>query len=460
MPATAPSLNTAKGLLFRYKAVRQATDKLCAPLSPEDLMVQSCPEASPAKWHLAHTTWFFETFVLREFLAGYKPFHPDFHWLFNSYYNALGDMPEKKLRASFSRPPLSAILAYRTHVDKNIASLLQHQLEDEAARRIALGLSHEQQHQELIATDIKHALFTNPLHPAYVAPAAQQKTEAIAPPLDWIAFRPGLVEIGVTPNPADTTAFAFDNETPRHSVYIAPFRLASRLVTCAEYLAFIDQNGYTRPEPWLSEGWTTIHAEGWQAPLYWQRDTATQSGWSIYTLHGFIPLEDLSETPVCHLSFFEADAYARWAGHRLPTEFEWEHAATQSLSAKDCHPERSEAESKDLRLSAATATQGNFLESASLHPTPATSSEGLQQLFGDVWEWTASGYTGYPGYKPLPGALGEYNGKFMSSQVVLRGGSCVTPATHIRPTYRNFFTPATRWQFSGLRLAQDGPQDR
>ena len=434
MPVTALSLNAAKALLFRYKTVRQATDKLCAPLSPEDLMVQSCPEASPAKWHLAHTTWFFETFVLREFLAGYKPFHPDFHWLFNSYYNSLGDIPEKKLRASFSRPPLDTILAYRAHVDKGIASLLQHPLEDEAARRIALGLSHEQQHQELIATDIKHALFTNPLHPAYLAPSAQQKNEAIAPPLDWIAFNPGLTEIGVTPNPADATAYAFDNETPRHSVYLAPFRLATRLVTCAEYLAFIDQNGYTRPELWLSEGWTTIHTEGWQAPLYWQRDSATQSGWSIYTLHGFIPLEDLSETPVCHLSFFEADAYARWAGHRLPTEFEWEHAATSQ------------------------PITGNFLESASLHPTPASSSEGLQQLFGDVWEWTASGYTGYPGYKPLPGALGEYNGKFMSSQVVLRGGSCVTPATHIRPTYRNFFTPATRWQFSGLRLAQDARQ--
>ena len=432
MPATAPSLNTAKGLLFRYKTVRQATDKLCAPLSPEDLMVQSCPEASPAKWHLAHTTWFFETFVLREFVAVYKPFHPDFHWLFNSYYNSLGDMPEKKLRASFSRPPLDAILAYRAHVDAAIDRFLQQPVVSGAIQRITLGLHHEQQHQELIATDIKHALFTNPLHPAYLAPSAQQKHEAIAPPLDWIAFNPGLTEIGVTPNPADATAFAFDNETPRHSVYLAPFRLATRLVTCAEYLAFIDQNGYTRPELWLSEGWTTIHTEGWQAPLSWQRDSATQSGWSIYTLHGFIPLEDLSETPVCHLSFFEADAYARWAGHRLPTEFEWEHAATSQ------------------------PITGNFLESASLHPTPASSSEGLQQLFGDVWEWTASGYTGYPGYKPLPGALGEYSGKFMSSQVVLRGSSGVTPATHIRPTYRNFFTPATRWQFSGLRLARDG----
>jgi ergothioneine biosynthesis protein EgtB len=471
MPLTTSATTSAKQFLAHYKAVRNATTRLCAPLSPEDLMVQSCPEASPVKWHLAHTSWFFETFVLREFLAGYKPFHPDFQWLFNSYYNSLGDMPEKKLRASFSRPPLDAILSYRTRVDTAMASLLQHPLEDEAARRIILGLSHEQQHQELIATDIKHALFTNPLHPAYLE-APHQKNEArgevIAPPIDWISFNPGLIEIGVSPDPADATAFAFDNETPRHSVHLAPFRLASRLVTCAEYLAFIDQNGYNRPELWLSEGWTTIQAEGLQAPLYWQRDNATKSGWCIYTLHGFQPLEDLSETPVCHLSFFEADAYARWAGHRLPTEFEWEHAATQSLlhTNPSFRPESLARSASGLAEKTASLPNpsptseisGNFLETANLHPTPATPREGLQQLFGDVWEWTASGYTGYPGYKPLPGALGEYNGKFMSSQVVLRGGSCATPVTHIRPTYRNFFTPDTRWQFSGLRLAQDVPR--
>ncbi|RSL18029.1 ergothioneine biosynthesis protein EgtB [Edaphobacter aggregans] len=430
MPATIAT--PAASLLARYKAVRHATANLCRPLSPEDMMVQSCPEASPVKWHLAHTSWFFETFVLREFVAAYQPFHPDFPWLFNSYYNSLGDMPEKKLRSSFSRPPLDAILAYRAHVDAAMDRLLQHPLEDEAARRIVLGLEHEQQHQELIATDIKHALFTNPLHPAYLeAPPEQKPTPTIAPPLDWITFNPGLTEIGLTLDPASIEAFAFDNETPRHKVYIAPFRLANRPITCAEYLAFMEQNGYNRPELWLSEGWITQRAEGWQAPLYWQRDTTTKSGWCIYTLHGFIPLEDLSETPVCHLSFFEADAYARWVGHRLPTEFEWEHA-TQS------HP-----------------VQGNLLETGNLHPTAAPPNEGLQQIFGDVWEWTASGYTGYPGYHPLPGALGEYNGKFMSSQMVLRGGSCVTPATHIRATYRNFFTPATRWQFSGLRVAHD-----
>jgi ergothioneine biosynthesis protein EgtB len=428
-------------------------------------MVQSCPEASPVKWHLAHTSWFFETFVLREFTAAYQPFHPDFHWLFNSYYNSLGDMPEKKLRASFSRPPLDAILAYRAHVDAAMHALVQHPLEDEAARRITLGLEHEQQHQELIATDIKHAFFTNPLHPAYLAPLGQKKNETIAPPLDWIEFRPGLTQIGLTPGPADT--FAFDNESPRHSVYLEPYRLATRLVTCAEYLAFIEQNGYNRPELWLSEGWTTVHAEGWQAPLYWRRDETTNSGWSIYTLNGFQPLDELSETPVCHLSFFEADAYARWIGHRLPTEFEWEHAAIQHL-VKSSAPDPSHSDSKHLspgpdwsKLPIASLPlwpTPNLLETRNLHPTPATGNPGLQQLFGDVWEWTASGYTGFPGYKPLPGALGEYNGKFMSSQVVLRGGSCVTPATHIRPTYRNFFGPATRWQFSGLRLAQDAPK--
>ena len=460
MPLTAVSITAATSLLARYKAVRQASQRLCGPLSPEDMMVQSCPEASPVKWHLAHTSWFFETFVLREFAAGYQPFHPEFRWLFNSYYNSLGDMPEKKLRASFSRPPLDAILGYRAHVDTAMAVLMRHPLEDEAARRIALGLEHEQQHQELIATDIKHALFTNPLHPSYLEVAVEKRSETIAPPLDWVDFSAGLTEIGLTPDSASTDTFAFDNETPRHSVYLAPYRLATRLVTCAEYLQFIEQNGYNRPELWLAEGWTTMRAEGWQAPFYWQRDNTTNSGWCIYTMHGFRSLDDLSETPVCHLSLFEADAYARWAGHRLPTEFEWEHAAGQlgllhkeidSRPALLTYPNPDPAKKPD----AVVATEANLLETGRLHPTPASALSGLQQIFGDVWEWTQSGYTGYPGYKPLPGALGEYNGKFMSSQVVLRGGSCVTPATHIRATYRNFFNPATRWQFSGLRLAQD-----
>jgi ergothioneine biosynthesis protein EgtB len=413
-------------------------------------MVQSSPEASPVKWHLAHTSWFFETFVLREFVAGYQPFHPDFHWLFNSYYNSLGDMPEKKLRASFSRPPLDEILAYRARVDAAMETLLRHPLEDEAARRIALGLEHEQQHQELIATDVKHALFTNPLHPAYLEAPERTKNETIAPPLDWMEFAGGLAEIGLTPDPAAVEAFAFDNETPRHTVYLQPHRLGTRLVTCIEYLAFIEQNGYSRPELWLAEGWNILREEGWQAPLYWQHDNMTNSGWRIYTMHGFQSLDDLSESPVCHLSFFEADAYARWGGHRLPTEFEWEHAAMQLLQGG------SQGKTTEKSISALTLSpRPNLLETGTLHPVPAAGLAGLQQMFGDVWEWTQSGYTGYPGYKPLPGALGEYNGKFMSSQVVLRGGSCVTPATHIRPTYRNFFGPATRWQFTGLRLAQD-----
>ena len=441
--ATQQSATAAASLLTRFRVTRSATMAFVAPLSPEDMMVQSCAEASPVKWHIAHTSWFFETFVLSEFVAGYRPFSPDFRWLFNSYYKAVGDMPEKKLRASFSRPPLDQILAYREHVDAAILRMLSHTPEDEALRRVVLGLEHEQQHLELAATDIKHAFFTNPLQPAYTrSPASDTGSVAIAPPLEWIQFapgfpgRPGVVEVGVTPDPAVIEGFAFDNETPRHPVYLPPFRLASRLTTCAEYLAFMDEEGYTRPELWLSEGWDIVSREGWQAPLYWRRDTATRSGWSVFTLRGWQSLDELSETPVCHLSFFEADAFARWSGHRLPTEFEWEFVAAQ------------------------VAPQGNLLEGGCLHPRAATSSAARdrqpKQLFGDVWEWTASPYTGYPGYHPLPGALGEYNGKFMSSQMILRGGSCATPETHIRATYRNFFPPATRWQFSGVRLARDG----
>ncbi len=429
-------------LLARYRAVRAATTQFISLLTPEDMMVQSCAEASPVKWHLAHTSWFFETFVLSDFVAAYKPFHPDFRWLFNSYYKALGEMPEKKLRASFSRPPLDLILAYREHVDTAIGRLLDQTPEDEALRRIVLGIQHEQQHLELAVTDIKHAFFTNPLQPAYTQAPEAQGRMLISPPLSWLSYapgfpvRPGVVEVGVTPDPKAIESFAFDNETPRHPVYVPPFRLASRLTTCAEYLAFMDEEGYNRPELWLSEGWETAKREGWQAPLYWRRDTAARSGWRIYTMNGWQPLEDLSESPVCHISFFEADAFARWHGHRLPTEFEWEFVAAQ------------------------LPVEGNFLESDYLHPQVAASVPNdlsqPQQIFGDVWEWTASPYTGYPGYRALPGALGEYNGKFMSSQIILRGGSCATPETHIRASYRNFFHPATRWQFSGLRLAQNG----
>jgi len=418
-------------LVARYRQVRDTTLRFTAPLNVEDMMVQSCDEASPTKWHLAHTTWFFETFILSEFAAGYKPFHPDFRWLFNSYYNAVGDQPEKKLRASFSRPPLADILAYRAHVDAAIAALLtSEQCSDEVLRRVVLGLEHEQQHLELAHYDIKHALYTNPLHPAYLPPLTTSNTPAVAATLQWLDYNPGLTQVGLTLDAADPEAFAWDNETPQHPVFVAPFRLASRLVTVSEYLAFINDNAYTRPELWLSEGWDAVREYGWQAPLYWQRNANSASGWQIYTMRGVHSLEDLVATPVCHISFFEADAYARWAGHRLPTEQEWECAA-----------------------STLGQPQGNLLESAALHPVVTTGGNDLQQMYGDVWEWTASPYTGYPGYKPLPGALGEYNGKFMSSQMVLRGGSCVTPLAHIRPTYRNFFHPGTRWHFAGLRLA-------
>src|SRR5205823_7557397 len=324
---------------------------------------------------------------------------------------------------------------------------------------------HEQQHQELIGTDIKHALFTNPLHPAYRESLAQAPTDGIAPPVEWVAFDPGLTQVGFAVDTSVIESFCFDNETPRHTVYIAPFSLATRPVNCAEYLAFMDDSGYTRPELWLSEGWATIRERGWHSPLYWQQDLATNSGWRIYTLSGWQPLDDLSETPVCHLSFFEADAFARWAsrhtpGARLPTEFEWEYAASQLGTLLRGAPHRPELLTYPLpaEASAIVASPANMLESGLLHPARASARSGLQQMFGDVWEWTSSAYTGYPGYRPLPGALGEYNGKFMSSQMVLRGGSCVTPATHIRATYRNFFGPATRWQFSGLRLAQDAPK--
>jgi ergothioneine biosynthesis protein EgtB len=386
------------------------------------MMVQSCAEASPAKWHLAHTTWFFETFLLREFLPGYREFHPDFRWLFNSYYNSVSDQPDKKLRASFSRPPVEAIFQYRQHVQEGIQRLLASNPPEEATRRIVLGLHHEQQHQELLAYDIKHALWTNPLRPPYL----NEPVVFDAPPLskpDWIEYQGGVCEIGYAGD-----EFAFDNESPRHPEYLRPYALASRLVSCGEYLAFIEDGGYRRPELWLSAGWDTVKAEGWKAPLYWRQQ---DGAWLVYTLYGELPLTKLLQTPVCHVSYYEADAFAHWAGKRLPTEAEWEIAAE------------------------GLPTTGNFLEDGTLHPVALGEgpAKGPAQMFGDVWEWTQSAYLGYPGYAAVPGALGEYNGKFMSSQMVLRGGSVVTPASHIRSTYRNFFSPATRWQFSGIRLA-------
>jgi ergothioneine biosynthesis protein EgtB len=414
---------SAPGLLTAFTATRRQSLALSSPLTPEDMMVQSCPEASPAKWHLAHTTWFFETFVLREYLAGYRPFHPDFLWLFNSYYNNVSDQPEKKLRASFSRPGIDDILAYRRHVEDAIVQLDQRGMPEEAAGRIELGIHHEQQHQELLCYDIKHAFWTNPLHPAY---SEGGKFQPCCPPLRWLDFAGGLTEIG---HPGK--GFAYDNESPRHTVFLRPFALASRAVTCAEYLAFIEDGGYSRPDLWLSEGWDTVNAQQWNAPLYWRR---VDGAWMVYTMRGLVPLRELEATPVCHVSYFEADACARWAGKRLPTEAEWEAAVAERVTS--------------------VPANANLLESGQLHPVPAPDSD-LDQVFGDVWEWTRSAYLGYPGYRAPAGALGEYNGKFMCNQMVLRGGSAVTPRSHIRSTYRNFFSPAARWQFAGFRLAQD-----
>jgi ergothioneine biosynthesis protein EgtB len=415
---TDPAAAVPDDLRKRFCSVRQQTEGLCESLTPEDMMVQSCTEASPAKWHLAHTTWFFETFLLREFFSDYKPFHPDFHWLFNSYYNAVSDQPVKKLRGSFSRPSLEEIVAYRQYVNAAMQRLLETG-NDDVARHTILGLHHEQQHQELLAYDIKNAFWSNPLHPAYRK--GELNDPAGIEPFHWIAHEGGLVEIGSTGE-----QFCFDNEQPHHKVYLRPFELASRLVTCEEYLDFMRDGGYERAELWLSEGWDTVRAQMWRAPLYWFE---TDGDWTLFTLRGAVSLRKMLSTPVCHISYFEADAYARWAGKRLPTEEEWEIAA-------DHVPFR-----------------GNLLEDGRLHPQAAKPNNGLQQMFGDVWEWTASAYLGYPGYTALPGALGEYNGKFMSNQMVLRGGSTVTPESHIRNTYRNFFAPASRWQFSGVRLA-------
>ena len=393
-------------------------------------MVQSCPEASPVKWHQAHTTWFFETFVLRPFLVGYRPFREEFHRLFNSYYLSLGDkISGKKLCASFARPTLDQVLAFRAHVDRAMERFLARPVDEEPCRRVILGLNHEQQHQELALTDIKHAFFSNPLRPSYEeAPLTQDKENPI-PNLGWHSFKGGLMEIGHAANAEEEPLkFCFDNEIPRHKVYLEPFQIANRNVTCREYLEFMADDSYSRPALWLSDGWNAVSQMGWDAPLYWERDPGDRTGWRIFTLRGWHGLSELLDTPVCHISFFEADAFARWRGCRLPTEAEWEAVATQ------------------------TPSQGELLETGRLHPASAN-GDGVEQLFGDCWEWTASPHIGYPGYKPPLGELGEYNGKFMSGQIILRGGSCVTPADHVRATYRNFFQPSTRWQFAGIRLA-------
>ncbi|PKM16040.1 MAG: ergothioneine biosynthesis protein EgtB [Gammaproteobacteria bacterium HGW-Gammaproteobacteria-2] len=403
-------------LAARYAKVRAATRALVAGLCAEDAQLQSMPDASPSKWHLAHTTWFFERFVLMS-SADYQPLQREWLALFNSYYQSLGPLPARHQRGLLSRPSYAQILEYRERIDDALLQRLQAPLPAALAAAIELGCQHEQQHQELILTDILHAFAHNPLQPVLRDLPTPPPSQAM--PLAFINGDDGLCEIG-----HGGTDFAFDCETPRHQVFLAPHTLANRTVSNGEYRAFIADGGYRNPLLWLSEGWSAVQQHGWQRPLYWAEDLD-----SAFTLGGQLPLDPLA--PVVHVSFYEADAFARWAGARLPREAEWERAAQRQ------------------------AVRGNFVESGFLQPIAASRSEGMQQLFGDVWEWTASPYVSYPGFRPLPGALGEYNGKFMSGQWVLRGGSCATPADHLRASYRNFFYPADRWQFSGLRLARD-----
>ncbi len=436
-------------LAGRFREARQRTLALSAPLTPEDMMVQSTPEASPVKWHLAHTSWFFESFILREFMPGYRLFNADFPWLFNSYYQNLGPFPEKRLRASFSRPGLDEVLGYREHVNEAVERLLDRNPEPEAMKRIELGVNHEEQHQELLLTDTLHAFFTNPLRPVYldgqieasISIPRSQKRDLGHPapgrqPLDFQPFEGGLHDIG-----HDGQGFCFDNEQPRHRVWLEPYSLATRLVTCGEFAEFMADGGYRRPEFWLSDGWMAVQRNGWRAPLYW---TSESGDWSVFTLRGPQPLALMENVPVSQVSYFEADAYARWAGRRLPTEFEWEAAAKGQAIAGNL------LDSGLLRPGPVSEKSGKLAQQLE---GPAQPSEGLPRLFGDCWQWTASAYLGYPGYRPVAGSLGEYNGKFMSGNMVLRGGSCVTPAAHLRVSYRNFFSPEARWQFSGIRLA-------
>ena len=435
-----------ESLRDRFHQIRTFTNALCADLEPEDCVVQSMPDVSPTKWHLAHTTWFFETFILKKFVAGYRAEVPEYAYLFNSYYNAAGDMHRRDLRGLISRPTVSEAQRYRASIDSHIDELLSNfdeSLLDEIEPILVLGIHHEQQHQELLITDIKHVLAQNPLYPVFRAGrdgALRRPDAAARRPYQFIDFEQTTAAIGYGGD-----GFSYDNEGPRHQALVAAFSLATRPVTNGEYIAFIEDNGYSRPEFWLSLGWMTINEQRWNAPLYWiKRDGA----WWNFTLSGLRPV-DQSE-PVTHVSYFEADAYANWAGARLPTEFEWERAA---LSCP---------------------IEGNFVENENFHPWPvfphphlesspvggeadAKRREGCPpvQMFGDVWEWTRSAYSPYPGYRAAPGALGEYNGKFMCNQYVLRGGSCATSRSHIRRTYRNFFQPEKRWQFTGIRLARD-----
>jgi ergothioneine biosynthesis protein EgtB len=410
-------------LAARYAAVRAQTEALCAPLETEDYVVSSMPDVSPTKWHLAHTSWFFETFVLAPHLPGYRELDPRYAFLFNSYYVQAGERHCRAQRGLVTRPTVAEVYAYRAHVDGAMRALLDAGGGDAAhpaAPAVELGLHHEQQHQELLLTDVKHVFWTNPMRPAY---APRPAAGGGSPPaeLRWGAVGEGVHEIGHAGN-----GFAFDNEGPRHRVFVDGFRLASRLVTNGEYLAFVEDGGYRKPALWLSNGWAVVQERRWGAPLYWER---TPDGWTEFTLAGTRPLDPAE--PVCHVSYYEADAFARWAGARLPTEAEWEVAA------------------------ASAPVDGAFVEARRFHPAPAPAGAGEapRQLYGDVWQWTRSPYVAYPGYAPPAGAIGEYNGKWMCDQWVLRGASCATPRTHARRTYRNFFPSDARWQFTGIRLA-------
>jgi len=414
-----------ENLSQRYQQVRQFTERVCQPLETEDYVIQAMPDVSPPKWHLAHTSWFFETFILALASPGYRSPHASYAYLFNSYYVAAGERHCRPKRGLLSRPTVEEVYRYRAYVDQHMTAFLEG-LPGETLERwspvVELGLHHEQQHQELLLTDVKYNFACNPLRPAYVSADIPTHVPKVGP-LRWVSFLEGVCWIG-----HDSQRFAFDNEFPRHRSFVERFELASRLVTNGEYLAFMADGGYERPELWLSMGWDTVQREGWQAPLYWEQRDGT---WWMMTLAGMRPIREAE--PVCHVSYYEADAYARWADARLPTEAEWEVAAMP------------------------LPIRGNFVEHQTLHPVPISQIDAgvsLLQMFGDVWEWTQSHYSPYPGYTASPGALGEYNGKFMANQFVLRGGSCATSVSHIRPTYRNFFPADARWQFMGIRLAR------
>lgn len=461
-PAASPdSLPSAGTLAARYRAVRQRSLALAAPLSAEDAMLQSMDDASPAKWHLAHTTWFFERFVLGA-QAAYRPVNEAWDYLFNSYYQSVGPMHARSRRGLLSQPGLAQVIDYRAQVDARMQRGFEHggfDADSALKPRIELGLHHEQQHQELLLTDIKHAFWCNPLKPAYRDDLRPSPGQATA--LEWIGCDEAIVEIGAPAWPGAGDAFAFDNESPRHRVLLPAHALASRPVSNAEYRAFIDDGGYRTPGLWLSDGWARIQQDGWTRPLYWDEDLARE-----FTLGGLRAIDP--QAPACHLSYFEADAFARWAGARLPTEAEWEHAAAQVPVAGNfveddvLHPSApitpcptGPASRRRSDVSRDRTVTPDISEIATDVAPTVDSAASPAQLFGDVWEWTSSAYSAYPGFRELPGALGEYNGKFMCGQQVLRGGSCASPRDHLRASYRNFFHAPDRWQFTGLRLARD-----